>query len=316
MKSKSILITDTLFVSKKHVQYIENAGFTVHREPNPKLTEQELITALQDKVGYILGGIETVTKKVLESATQLKAIAFTGSGYSEFIPAHDEAKKRNILISNAPGGNADAVAEFTVTQMLMMTREMLSLGRAGTTTFKTTASLKDKTVGIYGMGIIGQLVVRYLLGLGVREINYYSPTRKFHLENSYGIKFVSRDDLFTKSQILTIHASKTGAKPHLTDDDLQQLPKGALLINNAYPEAVDLYSLERLLRAGKLTAAFDRPPGDNFSDIPMNVCYYSNSQTAFNTIQAVNTVGDMAVRSLVNLLLHKNDSFCVNNINN
>jgi len=312
MKKNTILITDSLFILSRHEKLIKTAGFEIHRIDNPKLSEDELCDAITGKVGYILGGVETVTKKVVESADQLKAIAFTGAGYTEFIPANKEATKKGILISNAPGGNADAVAEYTIMLMLMMTRDVLNLGRVGKASFKTTISLKDKTVGIIGLGKIGLLVANNLRALGIRDLLYYSQHRKFHFESGLGLKFVPKDDLLSRSHIVSTHISKEAGEEFISGSDLKLMPKGSILINAAFPEAVDLKTLHRLLKEEKIYAAFDRPPNEDFSDLPPHVCFYSNSQTGFNTTDAIETVSDMATRSIINLLTKHNDTFCVN----
>ena len=84
------------------------------------------------------------------------------------------------------------------------------------------------------------------------------------------------------------------------------------MINAAFPEAVDLKELHRLLKAEKIKAAFDKPPHEDFSDIPPHHFFYSNSQTGYNTEEAIETVSDMATRSIINLLTKQNDAFCVN----
>ncbi|HEY8931412.1 MAG TPA: NAD(P)-dependent oxidoreductase [Mucilaginibacter sp.] len=310
--SSTILITDSLFISKKNEKLLQQAGFQIERIDNPKLSESELCEAIKGKVGYILGGVEIVTKKVIDSADELKAIAFTGAGYTEFIPAYKEATKKGILISNAPGGNADAVAEFTIMLILMMTRNILSLGRIGKSSFKTSKSLKDSTVGVVGLGRVGFLVVSYLKALGVNDILYYSKVRKFHLEGGLGLEFVSKEDLLKRSQIITIHTSKDAGEEFISRSDINLISDGAIIINTAFPEVIDLNSLKEQLVSKRLFAAFDRPPNIDFSMIPPEQFFYSNSQTGFNTFEAIETVSDMATRSLINLLTKHGDAFCVN----
>ena len=89
--SNKILITDSLFISKANEETLTRAGYEVERLDKLRASEEELCLALSDKVGYILGGIEEVTERVINSAKNLKAIAFTGSGYAEFIPGFKRA---------------------------------------------------------------------------------------------------------------------------------------------------------------------------------------------------------------------------------
>jgi D-3-phosphoglycerate dehydrogenase len=308
----TILITDSLFISAKHEKVIQQAKFDIHRIDNPKLTEDELCNAIKGKIGYILGGVEIVTKRVIEHADKLKAIAFTGAGYSEFIPAYKDATRKGILISNAPGGNADAAAEYAVTLMLMMTRNVINIGRTGNKIFQTTTSLKDKTVGLIGLGKIGLLVANMLRSIGVRDILYYSKHRKYHIESGLGLKFVSKEDLLKRSQIISLHVSKEAGDGFISESDLKLITKDSILVNIAYPEAVDLSALRNYLKEEKFSCAFDRPPAEDFSEIPAHIFFYSNAQTAYNTVEAIETVSEMATCSLLNLLTKSDDAFCIN----
>ncbi len=74
MKGK-ILITDSLFIFKQHEELIKGAGYDIERLDAPEATEEQLVEAIKGKVGYILGGIEKVTEKVVEAADELKVIS-------------------------------------------------------------------------------------------------------------------------------------------------------------------------------------------------------------------------------------------------
>ena len=93
MKGK-VLITDTLFIGDDHVKQIEAAGYEVERLDNGNASEDELIQALNGKAGYVLGGIEKVTDKVIESAKDLKVIAFTGADWQALITGWEKLKNK------------------------------------------------------------------------------------------------------------------------------------------------------------------------------------------------------------------------------
>ena len=81
-----ILVTDSLFIFPKHEQQLKDAGYEVVRLDKPEASEDELCEAVKGTVGYILGGVEKVTDKVIEAADNLRAIVFSGIGYKGFIP--------------------------------------------------------------------------------------------------------------------------------------------------------------------------------------------------------------------------------------
>lgn len=311
-KGKAILVTDSLFVSPEHEKLLRNEGFTITRIPKPDPNEEELVSAVKGKSGYILGGIERITTKVLKAADRLEAIAFTGAGYKEFIPAHEEATRNGILIANAPGGNSAAVAEYTITLMMAMTRNVFELGRTGKKAFQTTESLKDLSVGIIGLGNIGLLVATQLRALGVEQVRYYSRRRKYHLEAGLGLVYCELEDLLRKSDIVTIHASKDAGHHLVGPDELKLMRNGSLLLNCAYPEAVDLKALLKELQAERLRTAFDSRLPEAFAKFPVGRVFFSNAQTAFNTGSAVRVTSDMVTRSLINLLKTGDDLFLVN----
>ena len=145
-----ILITDTLFILAEHEQKLRDAGYEIERLETPNATEEQLIEHLKDKVGYILGGIEQVTDKVIEAAPNLKAIVFTGAGWKSYIPGYELATKKRIAIANTPKANTYAVAEYTIALMIGMIRNLFELGRTGSKKFETTKSLNELTVGIIG----------------------------------------------------------------------------------------------------------------------------------------------------------------------
>lgn len=308
-----ILITDSLFIAKKHVDKLKQQGHEVVRLDKPCASEEELVESIQGVDGYIIGGVEQVTDKVIEAADKLKAIVFTGAGYKEFIPGYKLATKKGIAISNAPGGNSSSVAEYTICMMLSMTRQIFSLGSAGDKNFMTTESLSNKSVGIIGLGNVGLLVAKQLKALGVGDVAYYSPRRKYQYENGFGIHYSPIEEIFRRNDIVTLHTSKDAGEGFINKGHISLMKKGSLLVNASYPQVVDEESLLDRLKLGDISAIYDAPPNSGeFSKLPIENWYCSNSQTAFNTTDAVEVVSTMAITSIINLLNDGNDLFLVN----
>jgi phosphoglycerate dehydrogenase-like enzyme len=176
MKDK-ILVTDTLFIADEHVKQLEDAGYEVERLEKADATEDELIEALKDKTGYILGGIEKVTDRVLESTDTLKAISFTGADWKALITGWETAKKKGIMITNAPGANAPAVAEFAIGMTLLMQRNMLEIGRTGDVQFQTTPTLHNAVVGVIGAGHIGSRIIKSLATSHPQRFYYHTRNK-------------------------------------------------------------------------------------------------------------------------------------------
>ena len=323
-----ILVTDSLFINdKEHIKQINQLkqhGHRIERLDKSCATEEELILEIEKiekrvkgKIeGYIIGGIEQVTDRVIDAASGLKAIVFTGAGYKEHIPAYEMATKKGIAIANAPGGNAASVAEFTVCMILSMTRQIFSLGHAGNMSFKTTQMLTNKAIGIVGLGHVGVLVAKQLKALGVNDVAYYSPRRKYHFEGGLGIHYLPLDEIFRHRDIITLHASKDAGEAYVNKSLISLMKDNSLLVNASYPGAVDEQALlSRLKEKEKnISAIFDAPPKlDEFNKLPNTNWYSSKQQAAYNTVEANDTVSAMAITSIVNLLDSGNDLFRVNN---
>ncbi len=309
--SKTILITDSLFIFPEHEEILKRAGYEIKRLDKPAATEDELVEAVKGKIGYILGGIEKITDKVIEAADELKVIVFTGSDWRQFIPGHALAASKGIAIANAPGANTYAVAEYTVALMLAMTRNLFELGRTGKTNFQVRPSLKELTIGIIGMGNIGSKVALMLKGLGAGKIIYWSPHQKPEVERQTGATFTDLDNLLKVGDIVTLHFSKEAGDDFIDSKKLALMKDGALLVNCGFTGAIDKDALLAELKAGRLRAAHDDPLGKEFDELPLGIWFNSNSHTAFNTHEANLTASNMAVESMINLLSTGRDQYKV-----
>lgn len=310
---KKILVTDTLFIFPEHEAVFRSAGYEIYRLPKSESTETELAEAIKGKYGYLLGGIELVTDNVINAADKLQAIVYAGSDAKAFIPGYELATQKGISIANAPGANRYAVAEYTITLMLMMLRRVLELGRTGEETFLTTDSMRDMHVGICGLGNIGQQVIDMLKGMGVGEISYYSRTRKSDMENKFGLNYLTLEKLFSDCDIISIHTPDDSGQ-FVTRDNLKRMKESALLINtNGSDNAIDTDALFDSLNDGKIRAAFDYTPTDErFSELPLSNWFCSNMSTAYNTHQACKKASDMATDTMINILTRGTDSHVLN----
>lgn len=310
--SNAILVTDKLFIFDEHIRAMQQAGFTVERLETATASEAELIAALNDKVGYILGGTEKVTPAVIEAANALKAIAFTGTDWTSFIPGYAQATEKGILIANAPGANAYSVAEYTLTLILMMLRRPLELGSTGTSRFITTGSIVDARIGIIGMGRIGELVARMAVALGATDVVYWSRQAKPVLHDELGLKFLPLEELMATSDVITTHVPSTAGEI-LTKDLLKTVNPGVVLINTGSELTYNKDGLYDLLVDQKARAAFDFPIEEHrFDQLTAETWFYSNASTAYNTHEAAKLASDMATQSLINLLTTGQDDYRVN----
>jgi len=305
--SKKILVTDSLFIFDEHIKQLRDAGYEVERLDQPNASEEELCEAIKGKVGYILGGIEKVTDKVIESADQLRAVVFTGTAWKGFVLGHELATKKGIAIANAPHANAGSVAEWAIAGALAMTRNLFALGRTGDKTFQTTYSLNELIVGIVGLGHIGSQLAELFKSAGAKEVVYWSHSKK---QSSF--KRLELNDLLKTSDIVCFCVSADAGHGWLDKDKMTLLKDGALL-TCLTDDVLNEDDLLKELKSERIRAFLDWTPKDKgYKNLPLDIFYCSNESTAYNTHAANKLASDWATQSLLNLLSSGKDKHLVN----
>jgi len=288
----TVLVTDSLFVPPggPDEARIIAAGFEVERLDLPEADESTLVDAVQGKVGYLLGGIERVTAPVVEAGKELRAIAFTGSGYKEFIPAWELATERGVAISAARGANADSVAEWTLAAGLSHIRALPRLTSPYGTSFATTREFSSLRWAILGGGRIGVTLAGKLAALGF-------STR---MTPQTGATESDVDAAVADADIISLHVSKGHGDEVLSAERITALPSGTIVINAAFEHAVDNKALIARIKAGEIYAATDYPLP--YLGVPMGHLIASNAQSGYNTAEANARTSERATTSLLNLL--------------
>lgn len=307
MKGK-VLVTDTLFITEEHVKKIEDAGYEVERLPKADASEDELIQALQGKVGYILGGIEKVTDKVINSSPDLKAIAFTGADWQAIIPGWQTAQEKGIKITNAPGANSPAVAEFSIALALLIQRNLFEIGRNGDVSFQTTKTLHNVTIGVIGAGKIGSRIIKSAQSFSPSKVLYFSRTQKPEIDE-LGVEFVPKDELLKQADVIFISAPGS-AGTILDKDSIALIKDGALIVHISPMNMIDFDALLERLKAGTIRAAIDwQAPNEEFLKLPNHIWYNTNNHSAYNTDSVIQLCSDMGTKSLLNMLDNDKDDY-------
>ncbi|MDR3233297.1 MAG: phosphoglycerate dehydrogenase [Planctomycetaceae bacterium] len=197
-----------------------------------------------------------ITAEALEGNTRLKAIARAGVGVDNIdIKA---ATKQGIIVMNTPGGNTISTAEQTFALILALSRNIapayqsLIEGRWDRKIF-TGHQVAGKTLGIVGMGRIGQVVAGYAKAFGMKVIAldpFFAP----HRAEELGITLVSRFcDMLPQIDFLTVHTPLTDeTRGMFGKKELEMIKKGAKLINCARGGIYDLQTLAEGMESGKL----------------------------------------------------------------
>lgn len=237
-----------------HIQYLIQQGMAVVGNPyKRKLTEDEIIELLnQDTVGLI-AGVEPLTARVFASAKTLKVVSRCGTGLDSV--DLKAAQQHNVAVFNTPAAPAQAVAELTLGFILAALRQICQTDRMlrdGKWPRTQGQLLAAQTVGIIGLGHIGQRVAQLCQAFGA-EVIAYDPYLKQPLPN---VKLTTFEQLLGEADIVSLHLPYSADVYHLIDANaLSDMKPGAIVINAARGGLIDETALDEVLNNGKLSAA-------------------------------------------------------------
>jgi D-3-phosphoglycerate dehydrogenase len=269
---EKILITPRSLTREGHpsLDLLKDAGYEiVFTTPGKQPSEEELLEKLPGCVGY-LAGVEQISKRVLESARELKVISRNGTGIDNI--DLDAARRLNIDICRTEGANAKGVAELTIALMFSLVRyipfhnEEIKSERWER---RKGIELEEKTIGLVGCGQIGMETALRSLGLGMRVLAYRRhPDLSFAPSERFG--WVSFEELLSKSDIISLHRPADPAgKPVITEDSIRKMKRGIYIINTARASLLDesavLKALEEGRIAGVATDVYAKEPPEEYS---------------------------------------------------
>lgn len=199
-----------------------------------------------------------VDQEVLSHAKQLKVIARAGVGLDNVdVPA---ATAAGVMVVNAPTSNIVSAAELTCAHILGLARNIspahqaLKAGEWKRSKY-TGLELQDKTLGVIGLGRIGGLVAERMAAFGMDILAYdpYVPSARAH---QLGAQLVSLDELYEKSDVITIHMPKTPETlGMLNAEAFAKMKDTVALINVARGGLIDEDDLAEALQSGTIGAA-------------------------------------------------------------
>lgn len=251
----------------------EVAQVTVARDES----DAELLAAVQDANTIVLGPRPYVTRSLIESAAKLKHIARMGVGVDSIdIQA---ATERGIIVTNMPEVTAVTVAEFTMSLLLSLAKNIPRGDRAvrkGRWDERSEAShdnieLNGKTHGVVGMGRIGRNVAVRCKGFGMKVL-YYKRNRDLEFEKSEGVEYVPFETLIRESDTISLHLPLTDETMNLFDrPQFESMKRTALLVNQARGKVVNEEALVQALKEGEIggyaTDVYDNEPPDPESEL-------------------------------------------------
>lgn len=243
-------------ISDTAVANFKKAGYPQVEKITKALTEEELIQEVKDV--HILGirSKTQVTEKVLEAAKKLQAIGCFCIGVNQV--DLKAATKNGVAVFNAPYSNTRSVAELVIGLSIMLIRRIPDKNKAAhegiwNKDAKGSFELRGKTLGIIGYGNIGSQVSVLAEAMGMKVL-FYDTETKLPLGNATDGKTLK--EVLGKSDIVTLHVPETKHTKNLINKtNLKYFKKGAILINYARGEVVDLEALRTAIVDGNISGA-------------------------------------------------------------
>ena len=243
-------------ISDKAVKHFTEAGYASVKKLSGALSEEELIKAVKDV--HLLGirSKSQITPAVLDAAKKLQAIGCFCIGVNQV--DLQSATEHGVVVFNAPYSNTRSVAELVIGLSVMLIRRIPDKNKAAhegvwNKDAKGSFELRGKTLGIIGYGNIGSQVSVLAEALGMKVI-FYDAVTKLPLGNAVAKRTLK--DVLNQADIVTLHVPDNDSTRNLINKTtLKHLKKGAILLNYARGEVVDLEALANAIKEGQVGGA-------------------------------------------------------------
>ena len=231
------------------------------------LNSNQLKNIINKYDGVIVRSATKINKEIIDSGKNLKIIGRAGAGVENIDV--DTANKKNIIVMNTPGGNANATAEHTMALLFSLSR---SIPEANYSTHKGLwekkkykgNELKGKEVGIIGFGNVGKRFAEmcFVLGLKVNIYSKYFESIKNEFKQYYSLDLIN---LIKTSDIISFHCKPNKDNSSIIDlEKIKLMKKNVLIINTARGNLINennlKYALEKNLIKGAAIDVFSNEP--------------------------------------------------------
>ena len=262
-------------ISAEGKQRLEEKGFTCITDNVP---QENLVEAINNE-GYdvlLVRSATTARKELIDTCPNLKFIGRGGVGMDNIDVEY--ARGKGLEVQNTPGASSQSVAELVFAHLFSISRSLYDSNRQmpviGKSNFKDLKKrygkgieLRGKTLGIIGMGRIGQSVASYALGCGMKVITHDPHIDKTTIELKIngnanvqiGLSTISMDDLLKQSDFITLHVPKQAdGSAVIGATQFAHMKDGVCIVNAARGGVIDESALVSALNSGKvLHAALD-----------------------------------------------------------
>ena len=261
--SVKILVADDLPASALDVLRTEGWEIDARTGRSPEQLAQDL----KDADALVVRSATRVTSTLIDAAPKLRAIARAGTGVDNVDVT--AATARGIVVMNAPGANSVSVAELAMALVLALARHVPAADAA----MKQEKwekkkflgeEVRDKTLGLVGLGRIGQEVARRASAFGMKIIAH-DPFISEQTASHFDVELVALDELFSRADYVTLHTPSTPQTRRLINAErLSGAKKGIRIVNTARGDLIDEAALADAIESGQVAGAaldvFEKEP--------------------------------------------------------
>lgn len=249
---KIVFLNSELQFSDNQIKRLKKLGQILF-VTRANLAKKEAIKYLKDAdiAAITPSSIKSFNREIINSCPKLKGIALNTTGW-DFVDLK-AACERDIPVSNIPHYASQSVAEHTFALIFAVAKHIVAADksvRAANSDFKPFLGweLKEKTLGIIGLGSIGSLVAEIGLALGMKVLAYNPSAKK-----KKGVENVSFENVFGKSDVVSIHCPLNKETENLIGEkELNLMKPAAILINTAREAIVNKNALIKALKNKKI----------------------------------------------------------------
>ncbi len=255
-----VLVTREVFTDV--IDYLSQHFDVTSNQSDNLFTPATLTPALADKTGAVIAITDRIDADVLAKSPHLKAVCNIAVGYNNIdVPA---CSARKVMVTNTPGVLDETTADLTWSLILATARRVTEaeawLRRGEWDGWKLKQFLgvdvHGATLGIIGMGRIGQAVARRARGFDMNILYYNRRRLDENTERKYAATYAPMDELLARADIVTLHIPYSPETHHLIGEaQLARMKPTALLINVARGGVVDDVALIKTLEANRIAGA-------------------------------------------------------------
>jgi len=244
------------------LEYLSQYFDVTSNQPDLPMDAETLAANLADKQGAMITLSDKIDATLLSRCPNLKAICNIAVGYNNV--DIEACRKAGVMATNTPGVLDDTTGDFTWALVLATARRLteaeayLRAGQWDRWKLKQFLGLDvhHATLGIFGLGRIGQVVARRAIGFEMKVIYHDVRRAVSEIEEASRARFVSKEELLSQADIVTIHVPYSPATHHLIGkQEMERMKPTAILINASRGGVVDDVALIEALLSGTIAGA-------------------------------------------------------------